>query len=411
MPKLESGIVCRRLLLKAILIVLFSLLSYFVMAVAKISNAAMAESSSPPLVRLSDGETRHLGWDPEGLDKVIAHLGRLSSDTLMIVTNGRTVAAYGDIARRYHVHSIRKAFLSALIGQHLGVGTRKIDLNATLAELEIDDRPNPLSPLQKQAQVRHLLMSLSGVNHAAAAEAGLTAEKQRRLGDEDNRPGEIWAYNNWDYNVLTSIFERVTETSVAQAFQEGIAQPSGMRDFSTEDVIYNQAPKLSQHRAAMFRMSARDLARFGELYLNRGVVGGKEILASSWIERIESGAVSTGNGGLRDRHGFLWWLPAKNGQLPAGSFWAWGLGQQALFVVPAWDSVVVHQSDTTEFRKRFFALVRGEGMAPPVALETLARSCHEPADSASEFCVLHRFILRREFSQLLSLVAAARREN
>ena len=60
--------------------------------------------------------------------------------------------------------------LGALVGQHLGSGPGQIDLDATLAQLGIDDRPHPLTALQQQATVLHLIKSVSGINHAAAGE-------------------------------------------------------------------------------------------------------------------------------------------------------------------------------------------------------------------------------------------------
>ena len=410
MPKFRLGVSYRRLCLSTILIVLFCALSYLILAGMKGSSEADAASIPIDTKRLSAAETRRLGWDPERLDQVFAYSASLSTDTLMIVTAGRTVAAYGDTAQRYHVHSIRKAFLSALIGQHAGPGSRQIDLDVTLDELGIDDMPGPLTLLQKQASVRHLLMSMSGVNHAAAAEAGLTAEKNRRLGSEENRPGTVWAYNNWDYNILTTIFETTTKSPIAKAFQSGIAEAAGMQDFTPADVSYAAAPDLSQHRAAMFRMSARDLARFGEIYLSRGVLSGEKILPATWIDRIAADAVETGNHGLRKAHGYLWWLPEPDSGLPSNTFWAWGFGQQALFVIPRWNTVIVHQSDTTEFRKRFFALIRDRSMEPSRALETLALICQKPVAGPGEFCLEHRFILRHEFARLISLIADARRE-
>lgn len=371
-------------------------------------------SGNPPaprkleITRLSAAETERLGWSPARLDAAFDHAAGLSSDVLMIVTEGQVVGAFGDTAKPYPVHSIRKSLLSALIGQHIGAGPKQIRLEATLAELGIDDSPQPLTPLQKRASVRDLLRNLSGINHPAAQEAGLTAEKDRRLGKGENPPGTVWAYNNWDHNVLTTIFETRTGLPVAEAFAAGIAAPLGLRDFTPDAVSYGEEPALSQHRAAAFRMSGRDLARFGKLYLDKGASEGAEILPASWIERIAAEAVPTEIEGLRSGYAYLWWLPGPESGLPTGSFWAWGLGNQGLFVVPAWRTVIVHQADTAEFRKRFFGLIERDGMAAEAALEELALSCLEPANRTSEFCVEHRFILRREFAELLSLIAQAR---
>jgi len=170
-------------------LVVFSLILVSVVAVAMLVSggstfAAGAAPSTP--VRLNAADTERLGWSPQRLDGVFGYAASLGTDTLMIVTDGETVGAMGDLGRQYHVHSVRKALLSALVGQHVGSGDRQIPLDATLAELGIDDRPNPLTPLQKQAIVLHLVKSVSGINHAAAAEGGLMKEKQLRLGTGEN---------------------------------------------------------------------------------------------------------------------------------------------------------------------------------------------------------------------------------
>jgi CubicO group peptidase (beta-lactamase class C family) len=196
--------------------------------------------------------------------------------------------------------------------------------------------------------------------------------------------------------------------SIAEAFQAGLAEPLGLRDHSTAAVTYIAEPGLSRHRAAMFRMSARDIARFGELYLNRGEVDGKRILPADWIDRIASDYTETGMLGLRQGHGYLWWVPGPESGLPSGSFWAWGFGQQALFVIPAWQTVIVHQSEVAAFLKRFLDLVEEEGLNPDATFEKLALSCLEPAPAQTAYCMNDRFILPREFSELIKLIAAAR---
>ncbi len=371
-------------------------------------GAGAQEAREPSLLRASDADMESLGWDPAGLERVFVFAASLGSDSLLIVTDGQFVAAMGELNRRYNVHSVRKAILSALVGQHLGGGSRQVDLDASLAQLGIDDSPDPLTPLQREATVLHLLKSTSGINHPAAAEGGLTAEKNRRLGTRENQPGSIWAYNNWDYNALTTIFETRTGLSVAEAFERGLAGPLGMEDFSADDVSYRAAPERSRHRAAMFRLSSRDLARLGQLYLDGGLWDSERLLPASWIERITTDASETGEGGLRGAHGYLWWIPAEESGLPPGTFWAWGLGQQALFVIPAWRSVIVHQADTTAFVERWLALQTRDGLAAEAALERLVLGCILAGDATDAFCREDRFILPREFDELLSLIVAAR---
>lgn len=356
--------------------------------------------------RLDDSAVRTLGWNVERLDQVLDYAKGLSTDTLLIETGGTTAATLGDPSVRYTVHSIRKALLSTLVGQHVGDGDGRIALGATLADLGIDDNPVPLTPLQRTATVEDLLRSRSGINHAAAAEAGLTSEKNRMLGSEENVPGSKWAYNNWDYNALTTILEKRTGLTIAEAFAIGIAEPLELQDFEPDDVSYQSEPGLSQHPAAAFRMSGRDLARIGRLYLDQGMAGGIRILDAGWIDRIVGTRSETGFGGLRAGHGLLWWLPGVETGIPEGSFMAWGLGNQALLVIPAWDTVIVHQSDMTEFLERFTAAL-AEGGEPEAVLEDLVVGCLRRRNREDPFCVEDRFIGRREFDGLVERLVAA----
>ena len=93
--------------------------------------------------------------------------------------------------------------------------------------------------------------------------------------------------------------------------------------------------------------------------------------------------------------------------MPAGSFMAWGLGQQMLLVIPAWDSIVVHQADMGPFIDRWRAEVDG-GADPEAALEDLVTGCFDEAARATAFCREDRFISRREFDALIRRIVAAR---
>ena len=129
----------------------------------------------------------------------------------------------------------------------------QINLNSTLAELYINDSPNSLTELQQQATVLHLIKSISGINHKAAGEGGtMQPEKDRRLGHKPNPPGTIWAYNNWDYNALTTIFEQETGMTVYEAFKVGIAEPLELQDFNENSVFYSSQRKIFRASKSRF---------------------------------------------------------------------------------------------------------------------------------------------------------------
>ena len=101
--------------------------------------------------------------------------------------------------------------------------------------------------------------------------------------------------------------------------------------------------------------NARDLARFGLLFLNRGNWNGKQLISSSWVDEATSVQVPTsipndetqrayGSGA----YGYNWWI---NGITPSGkrflpgadpsTYWASGFGTNKCYVIPAWGMVIV----------------------------------------------------------------------
>jgi hypothetical protein len=287
-------------------------------------------------------------WDTKKLDEAFQFACELGSMNLIVATNGEVVKSMGELDKPLRVHSVRKALLSAIVGQHVGTGPNQINLESTLAELGINDKPIPLTPLQQQAKVLYLIKSTSGINHPAAAEGGLMErDKDKRLGHKPNPPGTVWAYNNWDYNALTTIFEQETGLTIYEAFKKGIAEPLEMQDFNEKSVFYNYETELSMHPKAGFKMSARDLAKFGQLYLNKGKWNGKQIIPKEWIDRITDDYTITGKKLLGSGHGYLWWVPVDNKSremgIPEGTYVASGFGNQRIVVIPYWDTVIVHQ--------------------------------------------------------------------
>jgi CubicO group peptidase (beta-lactamase class C family) len=121
-----------------------------------------------------------------------------------------------------------------------------------------------------------------------------------------------------------------------------------MQDFRPEDVIYVTGDE-SRHAAYPFRISARDLARFGLLYLRGGKWNGRQIVPEEWVRTSTTGTQQIGanSGGYE----YLWWIEVNgrhfaNVDLGGGSFSARGSGGHVLLVAPAHDLVVVHRVDT-----------------------------------------------------------------
>ena len=282
---------------------------------------------------------RAAGWSPEKLDAAAAYAEKIGSAAVMVLDDGQVVFSWGEVTKKYQCHSIRKPFLGALYGMYVERGA--LDLDATLEELDVDDIPPPLTDEEKQATVRHLLQSRSGVYHEAAAEAQTMVDSRPERGS--HLPGSFYYYTNWDFNALGTIFRQETGLNIFETFQQEIADPIGMEDFSLSDCTYLYERDESEHPAYMFRMSTRDMARFGLLYQNLGKWEGEQLVPSDWIR--ESTTSYTNENPERDGYRYLWKVPAPNTGFD-GAFYHTGLAVHLLLVWPEEKLVLVHRVDT-----------------------------------------------------------------
>jgi CubicO group peptidase (beta-lactamase class C family) len=286
------------------------------------------------------------GWSADLLDKAQAYATASGSSAVMIVQHGRVIAEWGDTTRRTDVASVRKSLLSALFG--IAIEEGRIELEDTLAKLGVDDKPPPLTSNELQATLAHLLTSRSGIYHPIDLEPAAAAAQRPPRGS--HAPGEFWFYNNWDFNAAGSIYEKITDTDIFSAFKQRIADRIGMQDFSLEACYYGET-KVSTHRHYGFRLSARDLARFGLLYLANGRWNGRQVVPASWAGESVKPLVETRNTLFPGRtYGYMWWsnfgsVWAPTVTLPQGTYFALGYGSQFLFVLPAHDLIVVHTVD------------------------------------------------------------------
>ena len=284
-----------------------------------------------------------LGWSSEKLSVAQAYSERIGSAAVMIVDDGIVVDAWGDVTQKFPCHSMRKSLLSALIGIHVDEGN--IDLSKTLEELGIDDNEPSLTREEKQATVGDLIKARSGIYHPALAEsAEMKALRPKR---HSHAPDTFWYYNNWDFNALCTIFEQETGTRIFQEFDKRIAKPLQMQDFEVDDCQYETGPE-SIHAAYPFRMSSRDLARFGLLYLREGHWRDQQVIPSDWVrESTATHSVTGPDSG----YGYMWWTGVQGGLLPnvqirEHSFYASGNRGHRVIVLPYRNLVIVHRVDT-----------------------------------------------------------------
>ncbi|MDB5580291.1 MAG: Amide hydrolase [Bradyrhizobium sp.] len=280
---------------------------------------------------------------PSNFSAVAGRARALGMLALNVQLGGEMVFEYGTQDKPSVIHSMRKAFLSGLYGEASARGV--IDLHASVGDCDIEDDVK-LTDVERSATILDLLTARSGVYLPLKWNGRPDPSRPTR---GQYRPGEHWYYDNWAFNVLGNIYERKTQKSVYIAIDHFYARPLGFRDWDVyRDTGYAYAndPIGGNLRYPNFRMSmsARDLARFGQLYLQNGKWNGQQIIPADWIGESIKPAVRTGQNGSSTAYGYLWWI-VPPGQadtaLPAGSYSALGAGGQFVTVAPAINLVIV----------------------------------------------------------------------
>jgi len=142
-----------------------------------------------------------------------------------------------------------------------------------------------------------------------------------------------------------------------------------MQDFSPDGVFYLGGPE-SIHPAFLFEISARDLARFGLLYLRHGRWEDKQIIPEDWVEKSTHANEMVKFGDIEEGgYEYLWWVEYGGKYLPdatlPGMYSARGAGGHYVLVIPSLDLVIVHRVDN-DAPTRDVKSVTEQGLRPLV---------------------------------------------
>ena len=288
-----------------------------------------------------------VGWSSAELQRAHEFAINSGCQAVLALYDGKAFFSRGNIHTNYEVHSIKESFLSALYGIHFALGN--INLNATLEDLHIDDVVPGLTLAEKQARVEHLLMSRSGVYHEAADEEQTMIDERPPRGSHP--PDAFFYHNNWDVNALGTIFEQESGEEIFAAFEKEIADAVGMVDFNIDNCFYQYEWDKSLHPAYHFKMSARDMAKFGALYQKNGNWKGIQIIPSEWVDESTM-AYSTMDETTGVGYGYMWKIIPEDSEmgrkLGYPGYYHTGVGGHVLVVIPDLKLVIVERYNTDQ---------------------------------------------------------------
>ena len=273
--------------------------------------------------------------------------------SLLIVHDGRILheryAPGVDMFTRTRTWSTAKSIAVTLIGILADDGRLQLD-----EPLDFEWLPRARSPEtdpRSAITLRHLLNMSSGlypVDNAGleyatgsglAYWAGASSVRGALNRALFRAPGTYWDYEN--YETLLAVY----------AMKKALGDPVTYLEFPRKallDRIGMRNTLLSVDRFGDFILSsqvytsARDLARFGLLYLRNGVWNGQRILSEEWIDFVRTPAPSTALRG--NFYGGQWWLvPDGRDDVPKDAYSTAGNRGQYVIVVPSHDLVIVRR--------------------------------------------------------------------
>jgi len=273
--------------------------------------------------------------------------------SLLVVYKGQIIleryAPGIDMTTRTRTWSTAKSIASTLIGMLVDQGQLSLDEPLDLPWLpstgSADSDPRRHITLRHVLNMSSGLQSIdnngmeyatgSGLSYWAGA-SSVNGALARALIRE---PGSYWDYENYDTILGVYAMKQALggENTYAEFPRKALLDRIGMRNTLVSTDRFGDFVLSSQ-----VYTNARDLARFGLLYLNDGLWNGEQLISKEWIAFSRTPAPATvGQGG---QYGGQWWLvPEGRTDIPADAYSTNGNRGQFTVVVPSHDLVIVRR--------------------------------------------------------------------
>ena len=305
------------------------------------------------------------GIDSGKLEEALKQLENMSGadgiKEVVVIRNGYMIWKGSRIDSLHNLASITKAFTSTCFG--LLVDRGKCSIDDFAADYEPRLRGN--YPEYEKIRFRHFATMTSGYDGKGGTYPGDADDGSKTpfiVSKPVFPPGMKYSY--WDdaMCMFGLVITKIARKPLYNLFKESIADPINMNpvawyweDFGEIDgFLVNQAQ-------GGINMTARELARLGLLFLNKGKWDGKQLVSTKWVEEATKVQVPNTMEGRDDTprqkrisktgpgcYGFHWWA---NGILsdgkrilpdaPPGTFWRSGWPKQRMFIIPEWNIVIV----------------------------------------------------------------------
>lgn len=256
----------------------------------------------------------------------------LDIDGVVILKNGKKV--YEKYQKPFNsdlthnLFSCTKSVNSILIGIAIDQGYLE-GTDQKVMDIFPEFRSNKLDPLWEKITLKHLLTMTAGlptdsekISYWKMLEENNWLEYAFSIKPDSVFFGDIFSYSNITSFLLSAIIAKSTNISPLDFARINLFKPLGITNYSWDMI----SPQGINPGATDINLRTEDFAKIGQLFLNRGLWNGTQVVSEEWIESSINfdGSVKAGF----YNYGYQWWL------ISDGSYCAMGTLGQFLIVYP-----------------------------------------------------------------------------
>lgn len=315
------------------------------------SNTSLPRLESPTYISAAADSL----WNQAAADSLEIH-------SLMIVSDGKVIYEDwrngGDATQKHVLNSVSKTFTSIAVGMAISEDVLRLD--EKVADIFPEYLPENASDNLRSMNVRDLLTMTCGhaADHTfemqamAKSDSTMNWVKQFLSYPVAYRPGVIYCYNSVGTFMLSAIIQKRTGQKLIDYLTPRLFEPLGI-----EDPCWEETKDGISYGGWGLYLKTEDLAKAGQLLLQRGNWNGKQLIPEEWVAEMSKMQTESAPAGINliqlaedstrvidpdwiQGYGYQMWMCRNN------AFRADGARGQFIIVLPEQNSVVVMTANT-----------------------------------------------------------------
>jgi len=325
---------------------------FWILTVACSLTLPACARAAMPLARSTPEEQ---GISSQAIHSFIEAADRVNTlHSFMLVRHGKVVAEAWwkpEAPDKPHVlHSLSKSFNSTAVG--LAIAEGKLSLDDPVLKYFPSECPGDPSDNLKAMKVRDLLTMTCGHDTEPKTIGGAPSVKQFLAHPVPHKPGTHFQYNTMGSYTLSAIVTKVTGQTSLEYLKPRLFEPLGI-----ENPEWPSTPEGYSLGGSGLKLCTEDIAKFGQLYLQKGKWKGKQLIPEKWVGQATSKQVPNDQEGhskigidWTQGYGFQFWRCTHN------AYRGDGARGQLCVVIPDKDTVIAITADTNDFQREMNAI-------------------------------------------------------